>query len=190
MILAWVAAGAMASSLDLIEVGGAFGTPASTNATAVWWNPAGLAVHGGSSALVEVAPTVGRLRIDRDNPDYGAIDTAVLPEGFPTAVDYGGTDRIDVVGLIPFVGVQTDAGIDGLGLGAAVYVPFARAGGLDNPEGPNRYMVRDGTIQAVYTSLAAAYQIADRVSVGVSGSLVSNRYRVDTDTSFYADLLD
>ncbi len=190
MIVALLVAGASASSLDLVEVGGPFGTPAATNATAVWWNPAGLAVHGGSSAIVEIAPTIGRVRIDRTNPDYGPIDTSVLPEGFPTEVDYGGTDRINFVGVVPFVGVQSDLGIDGLGLGAALYVPFARGGGLENPEGPNRFMVRDATIQTVYGSLGAAYQIADLVSVGISGSLVVNRYRVDTDTSFYADLLD
>lgn len=181
---------AQASSLDLIEVGGAFGTPAATNPTAVWWNPAGLAVHGGNRVLVEVAPTLGSVRIDRDNPNYGEINTDNLPPGFPTSYDYSGQDRIGFVGVIPFVGVQTDLGIDNLGLGAAFYVPFARAGGLDDPNGPNRFMVRDGAIRTLNVSLAAAYQLADVISFGVTGSVVRNQYRVDTDTAFYADLLD
>lgn len=189
MILVLVAA-ARASSLDLVEVGGAFGTPAATNATAVWWNPAGLAVHGGTSALLELAPTIGGVRVDRANPDYGPIDDTVLPEGFPRSVDYGGEDRVGFLGVVPFVGLQTDLGVDGLGLGAALYVPFGRGGQLADPDGPSRYQLREGSIQTVYGSLGAAYQIGDRVSLGLSGSFVSNRYRADTDVSFYADLLD
>jgi len=183
-------ASASAGSLDLIEVGGAFGTPAATNATATWWNPAGLAVQPGSSALVEVAPTIGGVRVQRDNPDYGEIDTAGLPEGFPRSYDYSGDDRVGFVGVVPFVGVKTDLGVDGLGIGAALFVPYGRGGELEPMNGPTRYMVRDATIQTVYGSLGAAWQFSDLVSVGVSGAVVRNRYVIDTDTSFYADLLD
>lgn len=189
-MLWWFAGLAHASSLDLIEVGGAFGTVAATNPSAVWWNPAGLAVASGSEVMVEVAPTIGQVRVDRDNPDYGVLDTTGLPAGFPDTYDYSGSDRVRFVGPLPFVGARTDLGVDGLGIGAALFVPFARAGSLDDPNGPSRYFVRDGTIQTVYGSLAAAYQFGDVVSVGVSGSIVSNRFDVDTDVAFYPDLLD
>ena len=35
---------AQAASLDLLEVAGPFGTPTATDAAAVYWNPAGLAM--------------------------------------------------------------------------------------------------------------------------------------------------
>ena len=99
--------GAHAASLDLIEVGGAWGTPAATNPTALWWNPAGLAVGGGTQVHVEVAPTIGTVTAARDNPDYGELDPTYFAEGYPESYDYSGTDTLRYVGAVPFVGVSS-----------------------------------------------------------------------------------
>ena len=52
VLAVWWGGAAGAASLDLLEVGGAFGTPAATNPTAIWWDPAGIAVHGGTQVYV------------------------------------------------------------------------------------------------------------------------------------------
>ncbi len=192
VLLIWGAV-AHAGSLDQLEVGGAWGTPGATNPTAVWWNPAGLADARGTRALVEGAPTFGRVTAERTDPGYGPVDPALLPpndagEAPPAAVDYTGTDRAAFSGVVPFVGVATDLGLERLGLGLALSVPTAKGGVLDDPDGPNRFHLRDASIQTALASLGAAYKVHDRVSVGLSGSLAISSYYADTDVTTYPDL--
>lgn len=193
LLALWSALPAQASSLDLLEVGGAWGTPAATNPTAVWWNPAGLAVRGGTQVTLEVAPTFGRVLATRDNPDYGPVDPALFePDpGDPTApdsYDYSGTDTLSFVGAVPFLGVSSDLMVPGLGLGLALAVPTGKGGKLADFEGPNRYALREGSIQTIHTMVGASYRLKELVSFGASGSLVSSRYYADTDTTIYPDL--
>ncbi|MBX2800024.1 MAG: outer membrane protein transport protein [Myxococcales bacterium] len=176
-------------SLDLLEVGGVWGSPGATNPTAVWFNPASLAAGDGHRALVEVAPTFGAVTAARTNPEYGPVDPSLFDEaGAPDTYDYSGTDRLAFTGVVPFVGIASDLGIDGLGVGAALYVPIAKGGKLDDFDGANRFALRDGSIQHIYTTLAASYQLADRLSLGASGSLITSRYYADTDATIYADI--
>ena len=176
---------ASAASLDLLEVGGAYGTPAATNPSALWWNPAGLAVRGGTQFLVEGAPTFGGLTAERANPDYGDL-TAF--EGFSDSYDYGGTERFSSLGVVPFVGVSSDLGLDGLGLGLGLYVPTAKSAKTDQEWGPNRFAAREGSIRAAHLSLGASYRIQDLLAIGLSGSVVDSSFYAKSDASVLPDL--
>ncbi len=177
-----------ASGLDLVEVGGAWGTPAATNPTALWWNPAGLAAAEGTQFLAEGAPTFAKILVDRYNPDYGDPDPAFVALGYPAEYDYGGSDTITFDGVVPCLGVASAFTIAGLGVGVGLYVPIARGGASDQSYGPNRYALREGTIQVVAASLAAAYQLKDRIAIGGSVALLDSTYRSDLDTSTYPDI--
>jgi long-chain fatty acid transport protein len=192
MILWTAVSVARAGSLDLLEVGGAYGTVAATNPTAVWWNPAGLAIHGGTQFYAEAAPTVGSVRAVRDDPDYGQVQ--LTPEmdaaGFPTAYAYGGEETFRSTAVVPFVGASSDFGVKGLGVGLALLVPSGRGASSTSPNGPNRFAIREGLILAPRVSLGAAYRIKELVSVGLSGSLVRSSFYADSDVSTYPDVAE
>lgn len=197
---------ASAGSLDLLEVGGAWGTPGATNPSAIWWNPAGLAVGGGTQFLIEGAPVLAKVGFDRTNPDYGPpgdIDTGSgEPYPLDTPYDYSGHEDLRFSGVVPFVGVQTDFTVPGLAVAAGLHVPFAlggrvgdapptydqllngQAGAADYANSPGSFFLRDGNIQAIYASLAAGYHLFDKVAVGASGSLVDSTWHavVDVET--------
>ncbi len=178
---------ARAGSLDNFEVGGPGGSPTATDATAIWWNPAGIAAEGGTRIMVEGAPLIGKVQYTR-NDQYG----------------FGGTDTTRSFGVVPFLGVATDAGVKGLGLGLSVSVPVARGGAVqdeiprlnqypqDGPVPPEsnfgRYHLREAKVQAMYVQLAAAYEIAERVSLGASVALVNSTWQSRLDTELVSAL--
>jgi long-subunit fatty acid transport protein len=167
---------ALGASLDNLEVGGAWGSPLATDATAVWWNPAGLAAGEGTRFLLEVAPTYATVTYDRAEP-------------------HGGTDILKLQGAVPYLGVASDFGVDGLGIGLSMAVPFVR-GGVSSAEaeaspfpngvgtGPGHFALRDGMVRALWFTLAGAYEVDDRVAFGGGVSLVRSSWSalVDSDT--------
>jgi len=184
-----------AASLDRIDVGGVWGTPGATNPTAIWWNPARLARTPGTQILLEGAPIFATISHERYNPDYGTIDPEhavdIDGDGIPDLeYDYSGTDEITFNGVVPFVGISSDLGIPGFGIGAGLYAPFAIGGKTSKDMGPARFALRDGNIQAVYTTLAAGYSPVDWLSFGISGSHVMSTWHVDVDTESYTALAD
>jgi long-subunit fatty acid transport protein len=179
---------AQAAGLDLIEVGGAWGTPGATNPTAIWWNPAGLAVGGGTQFIVEGAPVFAKVYADRANPPYGELDPP--SDSYPDTYDYSGRDEVSLNAVVPFIGVSSDFGVDGLGIGAGLAVPTATGGAIEDEWGPNRYSLRSGDIRAVQAILGASYRIKELVSIGASANLVESSWSADTDTSTYVDLYD
>ncbi|MFN7146885.1 MAG: hypothetical protein ACK4YP_24130, partial [Myxococcota bacterium] len=64
--------GARAASLDNLEIGGPWGSPTATDATAAWWNPAGLAAGRGTRVMVEGAPTFASVTYERAEPNGGS----------------------------------------------------------------------------------------------------------------------
>ena len=185
---------ASAASLDLLDVGGIWGTPGATNPTAIWWNPAGLALTKGPQVLAEGAPTIGGLVFDRKNPTYEPIDPEFAydvdgdgEDDFET--DWSGSERIGFVGVVPFLGLSTTIpGVKGLAFGAGLYVPYARTGTSSEKFGPGRYHVRSGGIQVVNVSLGGAYQIADVLAIGAAVDVMNSSWGVDVDTEYYTAL--
>lgn len=178
-----------AASLDLVEVGGMYGTPAATNPSALWWNPAGLAVGGGTQAMIEVAPTFAAVEANRSNPDYGDVDnTHPGMEAYPDSYDYGGIDNLSFDGVVPFIGLSSNFTLPGLGVGVGLAVPTARGGTSDQEWGPNRFALRDGAITTLHAMGAVSYQILGKVAVGASVSFVDSSYFANTDTTIYPDV--
>lgn len=197
LLTALLAGSANAASLDLIEVGGNWGTPGATDSTALWWNPAGLAVVDNTSFLVEGAPVLATVNWDRPNPDYGIIDRdrdGVADPGENGApgetYDYSGKQTLKFFGVVPFAGVKSNFGVKNLGVGAGLAVPYAHSGNATEPDGIGRYQVREGNIQTIYGMLGAAYDINDVVSVGVTGAFYHNTWDVNTDTESVSAIYD
>ncbi|MEQ1504174.1 MAG: outer membrane protein transport protein [Myxococcota bacterium] len=177
-----------AASLDLIEVGGAYGTPGATNPTAIWWNPAGLAVGGGTQFMVELAPTFGGVTADRANPDYGTLNQDLGAAGYPTEYNYGGVDKLSTFAPVPFLGVSSNLMVPGLGVGLGLAVPTGRGGESDQEFGANRYALRAGQIQALHVMAGASYQLLNKIALGASVSFVDSSYYANTDTTVYPDI--
>ena len=176
---------AFASSLDIVEVAGPWGSPASTDATAVWWNPAGLARGEGTRFHSEGALLTAGIGWDRDDPFYG------------------GTDSLRTAAVAPHIAVASDFGVDGLGVGLSLAVPYARAGQQADPipfvrdyTGPipfdnaaGRYHTRDAAIEVLQATLAAGYEVGI-VSFGAGAGLQFSRWTADIDNVLIVDLND
>lgn len=172
LLLALLASPAHAASLDLVDVGGPFGTPGADDPTAVWWNPAGLSTGSGTRLYLEGAPVFARISFDRDS-----------------AVE-GGLQEYTFFGVAPFVGLATDAGVDGLGIGAALIVPQARGASTDDPTGPGRSSLVEANIQVIQPTLAVSYEIADVLSLGASVGFAHSTWSGSLDTEYATALYD
>lgn len=162
--------GVLAASLDNLEVGGPWGTPTATDATAAWWNPAGLAAGEGTRLMLEVAPTFATITYERAEP-------------------HGGQDTYELSGAVPYAGVATDLGVDGLGIGAALAVPIVRGGAEVTEPGSGAYHMRHGDSRALYVLLGGGYEIADRVALGVVGAYVRSSWTASAQTETLPDLV-
>ena len=162
-----------AASLDTVEVGGPYGTPTSTDATAVWWNPAGLAVESTTRFSLEVAPMWGSLTVDRDEPNGGSQT-------------WGGASAV------PFIGVAHSPR-RGPSLGLALSVPYAK-GGLEEDRGVGSFSLRESTVAAGYLSGAVAWDPHPNVAIGAAvsgvGGLWSSTVDMDTVPDLHSSLLD
>lgn len=158
-----------AASLDNLEVGGPWGSPLATDPTATWWNPAGLAGAGGTRLLAEVAPTFATVRYERAEP-------------------HGGLDTVQLAGAVPFFGVASDLGVDGVGLGASLAVPIARGGHEVEEPGTGRYALREGMVQALWLNLSAAVRPVELVALGGTLSVVRSDWSAVVDNDTMPDL--
>ncbi len=75
------------------------------------------------------------------------------------------------VGVIPFIGVTSDLGLEDLRLGLGIYAPNAYGAALPKSE-PSRYHATRALFLAARATLAAAYRVTPRFSVGASISVV------------------
>jgi hypothetical protein len=175
MTLLALFATANGASLDLLEVGGMYGTPAATNATATFWNPAGLAMERGTRFNLEGAPT------------FATVNTTIDGAG----EYWGGEDQYTYFGIAPFVGIATDFGIDNLGTGLSLNVPFAKGAEAVEFGGNGRYHLQKADIKSIFVTGAASYRF-DKIALGVSGSLIRSNWSAisttETLTSLNANL--
>lgn len=169
---------ARAASLDNLEVGGFSGSPLATDGTASWWNPAGLAAGRGWRLTLEVAPTFATVLYDRAEP-------------------HGGLDTYSLSGVVPFVGVATDLGLPGLGVGASLAIPIVRGGTEEGfldagPDygvaGTGSYTLRDGSTRAIQATAGLAWDFREKLAIGVSGALVQSQWTAVVDNDAMPDL--
>lgn len=156
---------ARAASLDNIQIGGPWGTPTATDATAVWWNPAGIASGSGTRLMIELEPTLASFNYARTDP-------------------HGGNDAYTLTGAVPYAGVASDLTVKGLGVGLGFAIPFVRGGTETVDPGPGRYAMRVGNSRAIFILLGGGYNILDKVAIGAGAAYVKSEWtaKVDTDT--------
>jgi len=169
VIALWLVGVATGASLDVLEVGGPYGTPSGVGGEAAWWNPAGFACGEGMSGHVEVAPTFGGVTFERADPN-------------------GGSDEYLLSGFVPYVGLTHDLGQENFGFGAAFTIPYARGGDTTYEDGTGRYHLRDGHSRALYGLIGAAWRPVPEVAVGGVLAVVHNRWSAYLDMETLPDL--
>jgi long-chain fatty acid transport protein len=193
-VVALVLVGALASSAHAggfltTTFAGEEGHVTTSHPSAAYYNPAGLALRGGTRLVLE--GSFGYRKVSYTRP-VDAIDNPGT--GTPTDALSANSGKADLTNplAVPFFGAATDFGVRHLGVGLSLSVPFggsedfdkneAYAGNSNYPgavDGVQRWSIVNGTVQAVYLTLAAAYYIpAARLSVGVGLNGVSQAVNV------------
>ena len=184
---ALVAADAAASGIVVARFGGEHGHPTTDNATAMYYNPAGLALGFGTRLYIDGNFAWRTLSYNRP---AGAIDNAQdpgyagghTPTGGGVAANSGDANLANIIAS-PFIGVTSDFGIKGFGAGVSFYVPIGGQSTWDEgtddanfpgaKDGVQRWWVIEGTIRSAYLTGAIAYEIPDaKLSLGVSANYV------------------
>jgi long-chain fatty acid transport protein len=168
---------ALASGFSTARFGGEHGTPVTTNPTAIYYNPAGIAESTGVHIFLD------------GNIAFRAATWTHAPEAtddvsVPGAND-GEATLFNVVAA-PMLGASAKLG--DLAIGGGFYVPFGGSATWDQNEafegdarypgpldGVQRWHSISGSIQSMYFTLAGAYDIKSiGLSLGVSGNLISS----------------
>ncbi|MCX4243283.1 OmpP1/FadL family transporter [Paraliomyxa miuraensis] len=172
---------AEASGFAVARFGGEHGHPTTDNATAIYYNPAGIALSKGTHVFVD--GTVALRWASYDRPST-AVNNQMSLDAAPGANDGKATLFNGVAG--PFIGATSDFGTDFMVAGAAVYFPFGGSAVWDkNPayidserfpgaqDGTQRWYSIDGTIRSMYITTAAAFNIEKiGLTLGLSGSVI------------------
>jgi long-chain fatty acid transport protein len=174
---------------------GEHGHVATDHPTAIYFNPAGLALGLGWRIYAE--GVLAWRTLDYERPE-GAISNVIEGEGeqgTPSGdvdVNSGKGSLSDVLAS-PFLGVVTDLGVPNLGVGLAFYVPFGGQSTWDKnddfegdqmypgaEDGVQRWSVISGEIRSLYGTLAGAYRFPGlRLAIGAGFSVIqSNVYTV------------
>ncbi len=192
---AWLALSsgdAQASGIAAARFGGEHGHPTTDNATAIYYNPAGIALSKGTHIFVDT--TVALRWASYTRPAVGPDD---VPAGSPSIQNsqqtlelaQGANDgKATLFNAIaaPFVGVTSDFGTDFIYGGIGAYFPFGGAAVWDKNgsyegsdsfpgavDGVQRWYSIDGTIRSMYITGALAFNIRKiGLSLGLSGSVI------------------
>ena len=171
---------AHASGFATARFGGEHGSVVTTNPTAVYYNPAGIAESKGIHLFLD-----GSLALRSASYQHTPADSDV-PE--PPDAQGANTEKATLfnVLVVPMVGASANFG--GFAVGAGVYVPLGGTSIWDKNDnfkndpvyagpydGGNRWYSIEGTIKSTYYTVATAYKIPDSgLSLGVSGNLVES----------------
>ncbi|MSP15364.1 MAG: hypothetical protein EXR73_01915 [Myxococcales bacterium] len=200
-----VPATAAASGFLVARFGGDYAGPATSHPSAIYYNPAGLALGHGTRIALEGVFALRSIEYTRpdaavDNPLAAGVSSGGTPSDATGA--NSGTATLSNFVAAPFAGFASDLGVKHLGVGAGVYVPFggsaswdensAYAGNTAYPgavDGVQRWHAIDGTIRSLYASAGAAYYLpGPRLSVGAAVNFVRNQ--IDTLRARNADGTD
>lgn len=177
---------AYAGGFSTARFGGEHGHAAADHVTAIYYNPAGISLGEGTRIYVEGAFAYRTVDYDRDE---GTIDSpgGATPD---EAIDANaGPAHLANVLASPFVGVVTDAGVKGLGLGLALYAPFGGQAEWDKSsvygrddtqypgayDGTQRWAAISGQQRTVYITAGAAWASPEKsVAFGAGLNLISS----------------
>jgi long-chain fatty acid transport protein len=181
-LLALMPGRAQAGGFSVARFGGEHGHAATTDVTAAFYNPAGLAYERGHRGYLEGLLAYRTVDYTRDP---GAIDNPGT--GTPDNAVNSGTATLGNLVASPFLGLASDLGVPGLGVALAVYAPFGGSSSWDADDrfagntmypgavdGPARWSSIEGEQRSLYYTLAAGYRIpAARLAIGVGVNVVS-----------------
>ncbi len=175
---------AQASGFSTARFGSEHGHPTTTNATAIYYNPAGIAESRGTHLYVDGLFAIRRATFEHDRAATDAEE--------PAGAEGANTGKATLLNFAaaPMAGVTTRVADFAFGLGA--YVPFGGATSWDENDafeddptypgpvdGVQRWHTISGEIRSMYLTLAAAYRLGDSgLSLGVAGNLI--RSNIDT----------
>jgi long-chain fatty acid transport protein len=150
--------------------------------TAIYYNPAGLALAVGTRVFVEGTFALRMLTYDRAQ---GAIDHPNATPGTPDVNANAGEANLSNLIISPFIGVATNLGVENLGLGLGFYTPLGGQATWDKNEayegntmyvgavdGTQRWHNMEGYIRSSYVTLAGAYKFPFGLSVGLGANAV------------------
>jgi long-chain fatty acid transport protein len=189
LTIALTSSSAIASGLAAARFGGEHGHPTTDNPTAMYYNPAGIALKPGTRIMLDA-------NLAFRWASYTRPGDAVGDPGGGTPNDAldanSGTAKLQNTLFSPFFGVQSDFGTKIFSAGAAVYFPFGGqavwgqnskyANSTNYPgahDGTQRWYTIDGKIRSMYLTGAVAFNIPQiGLSIGATGSAI----RSETDT--------
>jgi len=170
---------AVAGGISTARFGGELGHPTTDNPTAIYYNPAAIGASEGINIFAD-----GNLAYRIASYQHFRAPTDA-PEPADGVGANTGTGKLENFVAAPMLGATAALPLTdslGLGLGAALFVPFggsavwskndafadhpAYAGAVD---GPQRWYNIHGTIRSIYISGAASLSIDHMVHLGVSG---------------------
>ncbi len=172
---------AQASGFSAARFGGEHGHPTTDNATAIYYNPAGIALSKGTHIFIDTTTALRWASYDRP---ASAVNSMASLDAGPGANDGKATLFNGI--LAPFAGVTSDFGTDFIYGGLALYFPFGGSAVWDkNPaytnsdnlpgavDGVQRWYSIDGTIRSMYVTGALGFNIKKiGLSLGVTGSAI------------------
>lgn len=187
---------AFASGFAVARFGGPHGNPTETNPSALYYNPAGLALSNGTNVLVDINWALRSASYERGEGAVGL--PAAEPSDFTAAelTASSGEATLNNFVYAPALLVSSDFGLDvPFAVGAGFFVPFGGSAVWDSADlsgdlveqypgavdGPQRWYTIDGTQRTLAIALGASYAFelpGSMLSVGVVG----NYYMSDVDT--------
>jgi long-chain fatty acid transport protein len=181
---------AQAGGFSTARFGGERGHAATNHLTAIYYNPAGLAFGAGTRVQLEGLFAYRSVDYDRDPAGISNPNAPDTGSGTPTEAVAGNSGKGSLRNTLasPFLGIASDLGVEGLGIGVGVYVPFggqakwdkndAFATSADFPgavDGPQRWAAIEAEQRALYYTLAAGYRINDKIAIGAGVNLVQQQ---------------
>ena len=180
---------ASASGLSAARFGGEHGHPTTDNPTAIYYNPAGIALKPGTRIFLDMNLASRWASYSRSSEAISNLGT-----GTPSDVESAnaGTAKLQNVLVSPFVGASSDFGTKIFSAGVAAYFPFGGQAvwGQNSQytnnssypgahDGVQRWYTIDGKIRSMYLTGAVAFNIPQiGLSIGVTGSAI----RSETNT--------
>ncbi len=172
---------AQASGFAAARFGGEHGHPTTDNPTAIYYNPAGIALSKGTHIMVDATTALRWASYERPST---AVNSQMSLDAAPGANDGKSTLFNGIVA--PFVAATSDFGTDFIYGGVGFYFPFGGSAVWDkNPaytnserfpgavDGTQRWYSIDGTIRSMYITGALGFNIKKiGLSLGVSGSAI------------------
>lgn len=192
--VALTASTAFASGFAAARFGGEHGNPTETNASTIYYNPAGFGLSEGTQLMLDLNLAFRSATYDRGEGQVSNYsDGDPFAEGGPAAGQQqlattanSGPSTLDNQIYSPMVGVTTDFGLDlPLKLGLGFYAPFGGQAVWDEAEnatelndafpgsgdGSVRWFSIDGSIRTLAFTGGLAFNIKPaRLSLGLSGN--------------------